>query len=101
MTTEQYIMRHDRVWVKLHFYKCKEMGLTLDNEYKYDHVRTKSVETDHEGNVTVLRNQKVQTDSTVPNNKPDITNRNMYVNRCCNFRRQKCDREKRWEDSKK
>jgi hypothetical protein len=29
----------------------------------------KSVETDHECKVTVLRNQKVQTDGTVPDNK--------------------------------
>jgi hypothetical protein len=35
-----------------------------------------------------------QNDRTIPNNKPGIVNcdnekRNMYVNRCCNYRRQK------------
>ena len=43
------------------------------NEYKhsYDHV-PKSVETSHEGKVTMLWNQQVRTDRTIPNNKPDI-----------------------------
>jgi len=41
MTTEQYVMRHDRVCAKLQFNKRKEMEVTLDNECKYDHVRTK------------------------------------------------------------
>ena len=61
----------------------------------------KSVETDNEGKVTVLRNRLLQTDGTVPNNKPNITIRNMYVNRCCNFRRQKCDQTRSRENSKK
>jgi len=32
----------------------------------------KSVETSQEGKVTILWNQQVQTDRTIPNNKPDI-----------------------------
>jgi len=32
----------------------------------------KSVETSQGGKVTILWNQKVQTDRTIPNNKPDI-----------------------------
>jgi hypothetical protein len=32
----------------------------------------KSVETRHEGKVTILSNQHVRTDRTIPNNKPDI-----------------------------
>ena len=36
-----------------------------------DHV-PKSVETSHEGKVTILWNQQVQIDRTIPNNKPDI-----------------------------
>ena len=48
------------------------------------------------GKVAILWNQQVQSDRTVPNNKPDIITRdngkgNMYVNRRCNLRRQKCD----------
>ena len=33
---------------------------------------TKSVETSQGGKVTILWNQQVQTDRTIPNNKPDI-----------------------------
>ena len=32
----------------------------------------KSVETSQRGKVTILWNQQVQTDRTIPNNKPDI-----------------------------
>ena len=49
--------------------------------------------------------QQVKTDRTIPKSKHDIIirdneKRNMYVNRCCNFRRQKCDKERSGEDSK-
>jgi hypothetical protein len=37
----------------------------------YEHV-PKSVETSHGGKVIILWNQQVQTDRTIPNNKPDI-----------------------------
>ena len=37
----------------------------------YEHV-PKSVETSQAGKVTILWNQQVQTDRTIPNNKPDI-----------------------------
>jgi len=37
----------------------------------YDHV-PKSVESSHEGKVTLLWNQQVRTDRTIPNYKPDI-----------------------------
>ena len=33
----------------------------------------KSVETSLGGKVTILWNQQIQTDRTIPNNKPDIT----------------------------
>ena len=37
----------------------------------YEHV-PKSVETSQGGKVTILWNQQVQTDRTIPNNKPDV-----------------------------
>jgi hypothetical protein len=43
----------------------------LDNKQWYDHV-SKSVEMSHEGKVTILWNQQVRTDRTIPNNKLDI-----------------------------
>jgi hypothetical protein len=42
----------------------------------------KSVETSQEGTVTILWNQKVQTDRTIPNNKPDIIIRDNEKGTC-------------------
>jgi hypothetical protein len=52
---ERQIKRHDR--------NC--------DTHWYDLI-PKSVETSHEGNVTILWNQQVRTDRTIPNNKPDV-----------------------------
>ena len=43
----------------------------MGKKHWYEHV-PKSVETGQGGNVTILWNQYVQTDRTIPNNKPDI-----------------------------
>jgi hypothetical protein len=42
----------------------------LDKKHWYKHV-PKSVETTQGGKVTILWNQQVKTDRTIPNNKPD------------------------------
>jgi hypothetical protein len=42
----------------------------------------KSVETSHEGNVTVVWNQQVRTNKTTPNDKPDITIRHNKKGTC-------------------
>jgi hypothetical protein len=47
-----------------------KMG-TMDKKHWYEHV-PKSVETRQGGKVTILSKQQVQTDRTIPNNKPDI-----------------------------
>jgi len=49
----------------------QELGVKLENKPWYDHA-PKSVETIHECKVTILWNQQVRTDRTIPNNKPDI-----------------------------
>jgi hypothetical protein len=43
----------------------------MDKKLSYEHV-PKSVETSQGGMVTILWNQQVQTDRTIPNNKTDI-----------------------------
>jgi hypothetical protein len=53
----------------------------LDKKHWYEHV-PKSVETGHGGNVTILWNQQVQTDRTIPNNKPDIIIRDNEKRTC-------------------
>jgi hypothetical protein len=70
LAKEQYIKRHDRVCAALHFNICNETGVKLDNEHWYGLV-PKLVETSHEGKVTVLCNQQVQTDRTIANSNPD------------------------------
>jgi hypothetical protein len=54
-----------------HFNICKEIGVKLDKEHRYEHV-PKSVETSHKGKVTILWSQHVQTDRTIRNYKLDI-----------------------------
>jgi len=71
LAKERYIKRHDRVCAQLHLDICKETGVQLDKKHWYEHV-PKSIETGQGGKVTVLWNQQVQTDRTIPNNKPDI-----------------------------
>jgi hypothetical protein len=59
------------VCAQLHFNICKEVGIKLDNDYWNGHV-LKSVETSHEGKVTILWNLPVQTDKTIRIGKPDV-----------------------------
>jgi len=69
------------VCAQLHFNICKETGVQLDKQHWYEHV-PKSVETGQGGNVTILWNQLVQTDRTIPNNKPDIIIRDNEKRTC-------------------
>jgi len=46
-------------------------GVQPDKKHCYGHV-TKLVETSKGVKVTILWNQQVHTDRTIPNNKPDI-----------------------------
>jgi len=78
---EQYIKRHDKVCAQLHFNICKETGVKLDKKHWYEYV-PKSVETRQGGKVTILWNQQVQTDRTIPNNKLDITSRDNEKGTC-------------------
>jgi hypothetical protein len=48
-----------------------ETRLKLDKEHWYEYV-LKLVETSHEANESISWNQQVQTDTTIPNNKPNI-----------------------------
>ena len=50
---------------------CNETGVQLDKNHWYEHI-PKSVETGQGGKVTILWNQQVETDRTIPNNKPDV-----------------------------
>ena len=56
---------------QLHFNTCKETGVQLDKKHWYEHV-SKSVETSQGSKVTILWDQEIQTDRTIPHDKPDI-----------------------------
>jgi hypothetical protein len=76
---------------QLHFTICEEPGVKLYNEHWYERVPNVA-ETRSEGKVTILWNQQVKTDRTIPDNKPDIIicdneKGNTYDNRLCDFSR--------------
>ena len=48
LAKEQYINRHYRACVEVHFNIYKEIGVKFDNKQRYDHV-PRSVETSYEG----------------------------------------------------
>ena len=81
LAKEQYIKRRDTVCAQLHFNICTETGIQLEKKLWYEHV-PKSVETSQGGKVTILWNQQIQTDRTIPNNKPDIIIRDYEKGTC-------------------
>jgi hypothetical protein len=81
LATEQYVKRHDKVSAKIHCNICKEIGVQLDKKHWYKQVPN-TVVTNQGGKVTILRNQQVQTDRTIPSNKPDIIIRDNEKRTC-------------------
>ena len=81
LAKEQYVKRHDKVSAKIHFNIRKEKRVQLDKKHWYEYVPN-SVITNQGGKVTILWNKQVQTDRTIPNNKPDIIIRD-NKNRTC------------------
>ena len=63
---------------QLHFNIWKEIGVKLNNEHWYEHA-PKLVETSHDGKVTMLCNQHVQTERICDKGKGTC------VNRCLQF----------------
>jgi len=69
------------VCAQLHFNICKETGVKLDKKQWYEHV-PKSVEASQGGKVTIMWNQQVQTDRTIPNKKSGIIIRDTEKGTC-------------------
>ena len=66
---------------QIDFNICKGTGVQLDKKHWYEFV-PKSVETSQGGKVTILWNQQIQTDRTIPNNKLDIIVRDNKKGTC-------------------
>jgi hypothetical protein len=60
---------------------ARKYGVQLEKNHWYEHV-PKSVEANQGGKVTILWNQQVQTDRTIPNNRPDIIIRDNEEEKC-------------------
>ena len=71
LAKEQYVKRNNKVSAQIHFNIRKEIWVQLDKKHLYEQV-PKSVITTQGGKVFVLWNQQVQTDRTIPSNKPNI-----------------------------
>jgi len=81
LAKEQYVTRHDKVSAQIRFNIRKETGMQLDKKHWYEHVPN-SVVTNQGGKVTILGNQHVQSDRTIPINKPDIIIRDNEKRTC-------------------
>ena len=90
LAKEQYVKRHDKVCAQWHDKVsvqilsniCKEIGVQLDKKHWYAHLPN-SVVTNQGGKVIIVWNQQVQTDRTIPNNKPDIIIRDNEKRTAC------------------
>jgi hypothetical protein len=60
---------------------ARKQGYNWTKKHWYEHV-PKSVQTSQGRKVTILWNQQVQTDRTIPNNKPDIIIRDNEQGTC-------------------
>jgi hypothetical protein len=69
------------VSAQLHFNKCKGKRVQLKKKHWYEPV-PKSVETTQGRKITILWIQQVQTDRTIPSNKPGIIIRDNEKETC-------------------
>jgi hypothetical protein len=85
LAKEQYIKRHDRVSTQLQFNirVCKETGVQLDKKKTLVRTCTKISRNKSRSKVTILWNQQVQTDRTIPSNNPDTVIRIMKREHVC------------------
>jgi hypothetical protein len=72
LAKNEYVIRHDKVYTRLHYSICKTLGIETTENW-YSHI-SKSV-CQHE-DITVLGNQGIQTDREVLANRSDIIIKN-------------------------
>ena len=67
LAKNEYLMRHDKVCIHLHYSICKALGIETTAKW-YTHMLKPVCE---EGDIIVLWNQAVHTDREVTANRPD------------------------------
>jgi len=72
LAKNEYLMRHDKVCIHLHYSICKALGIENTDKW-YTHMPKPVCE---EGDVTVLWNQAVHTNTEVTANRPHIIIKN-------------------------
>ena len=78
LAQKEYIHRHDRICTYLHYSILKHFGFSVPDKW-YTHVPAAVTQI---GEITVLYNEQVHTDRTIPANKPDIIVRNNTQRTC-------------------
>jgi hypothetical protein len=74
----EYLMRHDKVCVHLHYSICKAVAFEMTDKW-YTHMPKPVYE---EGDVAVLWNQAIHIGREVTANKPDVIIKNQKVKTC-------------------
>jgi hypothetical protein len=70
LAKKQYVRRHDRMGVRVHWELCKKYGIGCTERW-YEHVPNR-VSTDKEGQVVIYWDVKVETAKALPHNRPDV-----------------------------
>jgi hypothetical protein len=78
LAKNEYVIRHDKVCTHLQYSICKTLGIETTENW-YSHIPKPVCQ--HE-DITVLRNQGIQTDSEVLENRPNIIIKNMTDKIC-------------------
>jgi len=78
LAKNEYLMRHDKVCIHLHYSICKALGIETTDKW-HTHMSKPVCE---EGDVTMLWNQAVHTDREVTASRPDIIIKNNKEKTC-------------------
>ena len=78
LAKKEYLDRHDKVAKYLHWLLCQEQDIEVPDKW-YEHVPDNVVS---KNQVTLIWDTAVQTDYTIPSNRPDIIVKNQLERTC-------------------
>ncbi|KAI5751771.1 hypothetical protein M8J77_010707 [Diaphorina citri] len=79
LAKHEYILRHNKICAYVHWCLCKKYKIPDTSTRWYEH-EPKPVVTNEE--ITIIYDQQIHTDRTVPANKPDIVVKNVKDKKC-------------------